>query len=244
MRRRAALRGVQGAVATAPTASSGAPARAIGAAALLSGPPDTLLPGAMPRPDHLLPRATAAGRATESATGPAISARPHAPRSARRRVSTPAALAFARRHWHRLVVLTIIGAALTMSALAVRPVVFSGASSSNAPGVTADGRATALLRTVLGGGYSLLAARHSYVDVSPSMLSARSHHVPVVAATTSARRGEVSMRVTGSATLTLATPVDAGRCAFARDVASVTQFAVVATKDCRAAAAPARGWRS
>jgi hypothetical protein len=231
---------VQGAVATAPAGSSGAPASAFGAAALPSSPPDTLLPGAMPRPDHLLPRATAAGRAaTGSATEPAP-----APRPARPRVSTPAVLAFARRHWHRLVVLAIIGAALTMSMLAVRPVVFSSSSSAKVRPVTADARATALLRTVLGGGYSLLAVRHSYADVSASMLSARSHHVPVVAATSSARSGEVSMRVTGSATLTLATPVDAGRCAFARDVASVTQFAIVATRNCRAAAAPARGWRS
>jgi hypothetical protein len=132
-----------------------------------------------------------------------------------------------------------------MSVLAVRPVVFAG-SPSTAPAArtTADARATALLRTVLGGGHSLLATRHTYANVSPSMLSARSYDVPVVAGTTSARVGEVSMRVTRSVTLTLATAVDTGRCAFARDGASGTQFAIVAMTNCRATGAPARGWRS
>jgi hypothetical protein len=76
------------------------------------------------------------------------------------------------------------------------------------------------------------------------MFSARSYDAPVVAGTTSARVGEVSMRVTGSASVMLATPVEAGRCAFARDGASGTQFAVVVMANCRAIAAPARGWRS
>ncbi|MDQ1385176.1 MAG: hypothetical protein QOG65_2555 [Actinomycetota bacterium] len=202
------------------------------------------MPGAMPRPDHLLPRATRACRVAQSAT--ARAARPVGTGNARRRVTARAVLRFARKHWHRLVVLTVIGVALTMSVLAVRPVLFAGSSPSTAPvaGTPADARAKALLRTALGGGRSLLAARHSYANITPSMLSARSYDVPVVAGSTSARVGEVSMRVAGSATLTLATAVDAGRCAFARDSASGTRFAIVATASCRAIAAPARGWRS
>jgi hypothetical protein len=145
-----------------------------------------------------------------------------------------------------VVVLAIIAVALTMSVLAVRPVLFTGSPPSTAPasGTTSAARATALLRTVLGGGRALLAARHSYANVSPALLSARSYDVPVVAGTTSARVGEVSMRVTGTATLTLATPVDSGRCAFARDGGSGTRFAIVASANCGAIAAPAEGWRS
>jgi hypothetical protein len=245
-RRRAATAGTWGGVATTtPVPPRGAPrSAAIAAAARLSSAPDTLMPGAMPRPDHLLPRATRAGRVAQSAT--ARAAGRVGAGTARRRVTVRAVLRFARKHWHRLVALAIIGVALTMSVLAVRPVLFAGSLPSTAPlaGTTADARARALLRTGLGGGRSLLAVRHSYANITPSMLSARSYDVPVVAGSTSARVGEVSMRVTGSATLTLATAVDAGRCAFARDSASGTRFAIVATASCRAIAAPARGWRS
>jgi hypothetical protein len=66
----------------------------------------------------------------------------------------------------------------------------------------------------------------------------------VVSSTTRSRVGQVSMRVTSAAVLTLATPADPQRCVFARDEprTSTTRFATVRTADCRAAAAPAKGW--
>ncbi len=53
----------------------------------------------------------------------------------------------------------------------------------------------------------------------PRTLSNFSYAVPVVAATTNARPGAVSMRVNNASEITLATPADADRCVFARDAA-------------------------
>ena len=97
--------------------------------------------------------------------------------------------------------------------------------------------------TVVGGARTLFATRHSFAEVSPSELRARSHNVPIVAWTTNARPGVVSMRGT-TTLLTLATPANAKRCVFARDEPGKAgvQFVTLATADCRAAAAPDAGW--
>jgi hypothetical protein len=52
------------------------------------------------------------------------------------------------------------------------------------------------------------------------------------------------MRVTGAQVLTLATPIDAHHCEFARATATVDRFAGAATANCTAAAAPAQGWKA
>jgi hypothetical protein len=240
-------------IAAVATRPPGAPARpstetsnpttsatAAAAAAVVAFPsptPDTLLPGAMPRPDNLLPRATR--------SRPAPVAAAHPPAGARARFSAVArAGAVAREHWRRVVVLVIVAVALVMSLVAVRPVVFGADAAPTASSAAQQARATSLLRTVVGGGRTLFAPKHSFARVSASALSAHSYKVPVVSSDRIARAGQVSMRVTSAAVLTLATPADARRCVFARDEprASKTQFAIVPTAECRAAAAPAKGW--
>ena len=97
-----------------------------------------------------------------------------------------------------------------------------------------------MLRTVVGGARTLFAPRRSFTEVSPSSLRTRSRDTPIVASATKARAGEVSMRVTSAAVLTLATPADAQRCVFARDEPerAGTQFVTIRTAECRAASAP------
>jgi hypothetical protein len=127
----------------------------------------------------------------------------------------------------------------------VWPVVFSSApgKSSGATNVAQETRAKSLLRTVVGGGRTLFASRHSFAHVSPALLSARSYKVRVVGPNRAAPSGAVSMRATPGV-LTVATPADAKRCVFARDepAKSSTLFVTVSTANCRASAAPARGW--
>jgi hypothetical protein len=205
---------------------------AVAEAAFRSPAPDTLLPGALPRPDNLLPRPP---RSTP--------AQPMMPARARTLARVEA---LARKQWRHLVVIVVVGGALTMGLVALWPVVF-GSDKPSAASRTAQQeqvRATRLLSTVVGGARSLFASGHSFAQVSSSALRARSHNVPIVASTTKARPGVVSMRVTSAAVLTLATPADAQRCVFARDEPDKagTQFVTIRTADCRAASAPAAGW--
>jgi len=221
-----------GAVATrAPSTSTPAPT-AIGAAAFGSSRRDNLLPGALPRPDHLLPRATR----TRPVRPPA---RPSGAARAGTRLGTVAG-----KHWRRILVLVVVAVALVASLFAVWPVVFHTDTTPAAASTAQYARATGLLRTVVGGGRTLFATHQSFGHMSAAQLSARSYKVPVVSAATPARVGQVSMRVTSAAVLTLATPADAQRCVFARDEprAAGTRFVTVRTTDCRAAAAPTKGW--
>ena len=145
-----------------------------------------------------------------------------------------------------MLVLVVVAAALTMSLIAVWPVVFSTKSNASfAPSSAAQEKvATAVLRTVVGGGRTLYAPHQSFARVTPAALSASAYRVPVVGPDTATRSGTVSMRVTSAKVLTLATPADAERCVFARDepAGAGTRFVTVRTGTCRASAAPARGW--
>jgi hypothetical protein len=222
-RRRSASRSAARSAAPAGATHSD-PAEAPGA--LRSSAPDTLLPGALPRLDSLLPRPP------RSSGAPAL--------------TTVAALARKERRY--LLVIAVTGVALMIGLLALWPVVFKSdthpAASSTAQEEQA--RATSLLRTVVGGARTLFAPRRSFTEVSPAALRARSRDTPIVASATKARVGEVSIRVTSAAVLTLATPADAQRCVFARDEPEKTgtQFVTVRTAECRAASAPATGWSS
>lgn len=225
------------ATAAAPTTPIATAAAAAGApAAFRESPSDTLIPGAMPRPDNLLPRPARAKAAPAR-----VQHHVHAPAD-----TVTRAASMGRSHWRHILVLAIVAVALTTSLVAVWPVVFRANSSSPASSAVADARASGLLRTVVAGGRTLFAPHRSFAGLSPAQLSARSYHVPVVASTAVARAGAVSMSVTSAATLTLATPATADRCVFARDEPATpgTEFVTVATRDCRAAAAPAQGWKS
>jgi hypothetical protein len=220
-RRRSAARAAAGSAAPAGATHSDPAAAPV---VLRSSAPDTLLPGALPRPDNLLPRVPGSS-------------------GARAHVDTRAPKD--RRY---LVVIAVAGVALTVGLLALWPVVFG---SDPAPPVSStvqqeQARATSLLRTVVGGARTLFAPRGSFTEVSPSALRARSRDTPIVASATKARAGEVSMRVTSAAVLTLATPAGAQRCVFARDEPEKagTQFVTTRTAECRAASAPATGWSS
>jgi hypothetical protein len=216
-----------------PGASPVAPG-AIAAPAFGSSRPDNLLPGAMPRPDNLLSRASRP-RPIPPPAPPSRSAK------ARTRVG-----AIAGKHWRRILVLVVVAIALVVSLVEVWPVVFRSDATPAASSAAQYARATALLRTVAGGGRTLFAPNRSFAGVSPAQLSARSYKVAIVASTTRARVGQVSMRVTSATVMTLATPADAQRCVFARDepLASGTRFVTVRTADCRAAQAPAAGWNT
>jgi hypothetical protein len=219
---------------------------AIAAASFGSSTPDNLLPGAMPRPDNLLPRATRSTRSTPS-TPSTRSTPPRPEPMSKERLSVRTGTrvgTIVGNHWRRILVLAVVAAALATSLIAGWPVAFGGSTTPASSSATQYARATGLLRTVVGGGRTLFASQHSFAGVSPAQLSAHSYKVPVVAATKNARVGQVSMQVTNAAVLTLATPADAQRCVFARDEprASGTRFAIVRTADCRAAAAPAKGW--
>ena len=220
-RRRLASRAAAGSAARAGATHSD-PAEAPGT--LRSSAPDTLLPGALPRLDSLLPR-------PQRSSGARAHVETRAPKDRRYRL-----------------VIAVAGVALTVGLLALWPVVFKSdtrpAASSTAQQEQA--RATNLLRTVVGGARTLFAPRRSFTEVSPAALRARSRDTPIVASATKARAGEVSIRVTSAAVLTLATPADAQRCVFARDEPEKarTQFVTVRTAECRAASAPATGWSS
>ena len=152
--------------------------------------------------------------------------------------------ALTRKH-PRPVLVGVAVVALASSLVAVWPTVFGSGTSPAAASAAQQGRATDLLRTVVGGGTILFAPHHSFTSVSPSALSARSHHVPVVGSATTARVGQVSMRAT-SGVLTLASPADTRTCVFARDEPqkSETLFVTVRTTDCRAVSTPAGGWHA
>jgi hypothetical protein len=153
--------------------------------------------------------------------------------------------ALTRKHPRPVLVGVAVGVALASSLVAVWPTVFGSGTTPAAASAAQQARATDLLRTGVGGGAILFAQHHSFTSVSPSALSARSHHVSVVASATNARVGQVSMRAT-SGVLTLASPADARTCVFARDEPqkSETLFVTVRTSDCRAVSAPARGWHA
>ncbi len=208
------------------------------AAAARQGPPDTLLPGAFPRPDNLLPRPPTAPR-------PGAAHTPAATRRPRRRIPGPTQMVVGlRRHWRRALVLAIVAVALAMSLVAVRPVVFKAGGRSPSSTAAQEAVATDLLRTIVGGGRALWAPKHSFAKVTPATLSAFSYRVPVVAATKPAGMGQVSMRVVRADELIVATPADGHRCVFARDEpgASTTRFVTTQTTVCRANAAPVQGW--
>jgi hypothetical protein len=223
------------------------------AAAARNGPHDTLLPGALPRPDNLLPRPTRSAPTPPPAPTPSREStrRPKAKRTRRgRRKRAPLGTRVstsARKHWRRILVLLVVGVALTMSLIAAWPVVFSTDNHPNiAPSSAAQELvATGVLRTVVGGGRSLYAPRNSFAQVTPTVLSAYSYRVPVVGPKTVAHIGTVSLQVNSPAVLTLATPVQGGRCVFARDepTKARTLFLTVRTASCRASAAPTRGWK-
>jgi hypothetical protein len=152
------------------------------------------------------------------------------------------------RHWRRLVVLVVVGIALSLSIVAVWPVLFRSEASKSSTSVRAaqEAVATDLLRTVVGGGRSYWSSHHSFAGIAPATLSNFSYAVPVVTATTNARAGAVSLRVDNAGAITLATPADSDRCVFARDepAAARTRFVTMHTHSCRASAAPATGWTS
>jgi hypothetical protein len=191
-------------------------------AAARNGPPSAPPPTASSRADHLVPGPTRPGLATRLG-------------------------ALAGRNWRRILVLAVVAIALTLSIVAVWPVLFRSDSSPTVSKSSAqEAVATFLLRTVVGGGRGLFAPHHSFANMSPSALSARSYHVPVVASTKVAPAGAVSMRIDSPSRITLASPADSERCVFARDepTAAGTRFVTVRTSDCRAGAAPAQGWIS
>ncbi len=144
--------------------------------------------------------------------------------------------------------LLVVAIALSMSVVAVWPVLFRSNSTKSSSSVPAarEAVATDLLRTVVGGGRSLWSAHHSFAGIAPATLSKISYAVPVVTAKTDARLGVVSMHVTSANEMTLATPADSDQCVFARDEPTTagTRFATVRTPRCRASAAPATGWTS
>jgi hypothetical protein len=235
--RRRSVKGGSG-VATPPRPA--ATPRNIADAAFRRSQPDTLLPGSWSRPDNLLPRpspSTPERRAAspEARAGIVAKARGIAVRAG----------ALTRKHPRPVLVGVAVGVALASSLVAVWPTVFGSGTNPTASGAAQQARATDLLRTVVGGGVILFAQHHSFTPVSPSALSARSHHVPVVASATNARVGQVSMRGTSSV-LTLASPADTRMCVFARDEPGKSEilFVTVRTADCRAVSAPARGWHA
>ena len=239
-RRRSAKGG--SAVAT-PARPASTPSNVAGASFRRS-PPDTLLPGASSRPDNLLPRASPSAPAQRAAQH-AAGALARAGIGGTRGDVAARAGARARTYRRPLLVSVGVGVVITLSLVAVLPAVFGSGTTSATASAAQQLRATRLLRTVIGGGAILFAQHHSFADASPSALSARSQHVPVVGGTTDARAGVVSVRVTGNV-LTLASPANARSCVFARDEPenSETVFVTVRTTACRAASAPAGGWHA
>jgi hypothetical protein len=224
------------------------------------------VPASMQRPQpatNTASRRPAAPAPTSSALAAIAAARRNGPPSAppARSLSSPAPLehhprtslgarvgTIAGRHWRRILVAAVVVVAVTASGVVVWPVLFRSSPTSSAPttGAAREAVATDLLRTVIGGGRALFATHHSFAAATAATLSSLSYRVPVVASTSPARSGAVSMRVDSAREITLATPADANRCVFARDepAQSVTQFVTVSTAVCRASAAPVTGWSS
>ncbi len=216
---------------TAPTLAAGPTSSALVAiaAARRNGPPGST-------PQHLAPAALT--RPSVAVLSPAARA-PRDPLRARLGAS-------ASRHWRRIVVFGVVGVALVMSLVAAWPVVFRPGPTSSAPSPSAARAAVAadLLYTVIGGERALFATRNSLVGATPANVSRLSYRVPVVAATTVAQDGVVSMHVDNARQVTLATPADAERCVFARDrpVKQIDLYVTVHMRNCRASAAPTTGW--
>src|SRR5260221_11372418 len=104
--------------APAPTAAASAASVTAATAAFGSAPPDTLLPGALSRPANLLPRTAR----SKPALRPAHSRPARRPHAGARTPTT--AIALARKHGRHVLVLVIVGAALTTSGVAMWPVAF------------------------------------------------------------------------------------------------------------------------
>lgn len=233
-------RSVKGGSGVATPARRAATPRKVAGVAFRRSPPDTLLPGSWARPDNLLPRTSPSTPARHAASAEARAGIVGAARGIAGRAG-----ALTRKHPRSVLVGVAVGVALASSLVAVWPTVFGSGTTPAAASAAQQARAADLLRTVVGGGAILFAQHHSFTSVSPSALSARSHHIPVVASATIARVGQVSMRAT-SGVLTLASPADTRTCVFARNEPqkSETLLVTVRTTDCRAVSAPARGWHA
>jgi hypothetical protein len=159
-------------------------------------------------------------------------------------------LTFARSYWRHIVVLVVTGVALTMSVIAVKPVLFTADAQTTGPtgaqiAAVAQTRAKKLLNTVLKDERALYAVHHTFAGVTVASLQKRTGATKVVGAKTGAHSGQVSLKVDSARRLTLATPADAHRCVFVRDepgAKTATHYAVTAATVCRAATAPAKGW--
>src|SRR5438105_6540636 len=134
-RRRSASRAAAGSAAPAGAIHSDPAAAPI---VLRSAAPDTLLPGALPRPDNLLPR-------------------PPSSSGTRAHVDTRAP----KDHPH-LLAIAVAGVVLTLGLLALWPVFSSDTSPTASSTAQEQARATSLLRTVVGGARTLFAPRRSF----------------------------------------------------------------------------------
>ena len=118
-----------------------------------------------------------------------------------------------------------------------------GATHGGSSNVDPRLQAEALLRRVAVAAAPAYAPHHSFSTVTPSSL-AHAARLTVVPETTSARAGEVSMKIASPTRLVTATPATKTTCLFALDDAGVVRFAITAGGQCRAALAPLDGWGS
>lgn len=144
----------------------------------------------------------------------------------------------------RLVVGAIVTVALVLSAWTAARVAFTRTDTPSAAPATRDARAETLLRKAADGARTVFIQQGTYAGITISAVETRVRGVPIVAAGTVARRGVVSIRVSGRSTLILATPGAANTCVFARDepTRSDIAFAVTRGKPCAATGAPRSGW--
>jgi hypothetical protein len=144
----------------------------------------------------------------------------------------------------RPVALTI---AAVLAALAMLVLAFGGShgGSSNTGVAPSDPRARALLVDATAAAHAIFVQHGSFAGVTPAALAHRLHAVTVVGATSVARAGQVSAQVVNNTTFVIATPGQDGVCVFARDEPTKSRvgFAATTGSPCRAAAAPALGWR-
>jgi hypothetical protein len=146
----------------------------------------------------------------------------------------------------RIIVMTVVTAAIAASALAAARVAFTGADGpSPAVAVSSERKlAEALLARTADAARTVFMQRGTYEKITPAAIAERTHHIRVVASGTAARSGQVSIRSAGDDALILATPAADKTCVFARDEPTKSQidFAAVRGKSCTAAAAPKSGW--
>ena len=209
--------------------------------------PTRCCPARSPAPTTCCPdpfAATATAAAGPRRPRPADARGRHGERSPR----APALTRYARQHWRRILVLTVVAVALTMSVIAVWPVLFS--TDANGPSFAAANAAqeTRRDRPAPHRRRRRAHAVRARPDRSPSLTPSDAQLVLVPRSRSSVRddgrdRRQVSMRVNSPKALTLATPADANRCVFARDepAKGETQFVTVRTTDCRADRAPDQG---